>query len=403
MRVLVSAYACEPDRGSEEEVGLRAVLAAASQHDVWALTRDRHVGDLERSLRGRPEGARVHVVGLPESGRWRRLDRTGRLGVWGAYDWWQRRAGAHAVVLDRALNFDVVHHVTYSSYWTRAGVAAVDKPFVLGPVGGGVETPWPLLPVLGPLGLLEDTARVTVRRALAGVLFGDLGLRRSDVVLTQNAETARRVGHADRQVRLPHGTVVQVDVERSPERAPGSVVTIGRLIPWKATTLAVEAFRHVQHPEARLTLYASGPQRARVERAIARHGLGDRVRLAGVVPRPQLLWELSRACVLLHPALHDEGPITVAEALTLGTPVVALRHGGPAELRSWWPGSPATLVEPATSRETARRLAVAVDAHLASPVAVPEEPLPPRVPFVDSLLAAYDEAVRRHAAARSDP
>jgi len=39
MRVLISAYACEPDKGSEPGVGWNWALAAAEKHEVWVLTR----------------------------------------------------------------------------------------------------------------------------------------------------------------------------------------------------------------------------------------------------------------------------------------------------------------------------------------------------------------------------
>ena len=34
----MSALACKPGRGSELEVGFRAMLAAARRHEVWVLT-----------------------------------------------------------------------------------------------------------------------------------------------------------------------------------------------------------------------------------------------------------------------------------------------------------------------------------------------------------------------------
>ena len=42
-----------------------------------------------------------------------------------------------------------MHHVTLASYWTRTGVAAVEKPLVVGPVGGGVDPPLRLFPDAG--------------------------------------------------------------------------------------------------------------------------------------------------------------------------------------------------------------------------------------------------------------
>lgn len=35
MRVLISAYACEPDKGSEPETGWQWVRAAALRHENW--------------------------------------------------------------------------------------------------------------------------------------------------------------------------------------------------------------------------------------------------------------------------------------------------------------------------------------------------------------------------------
>ena len=47
------------------------------------------------------------------------------------------------------IDFDVLHHATLAANWTQAGVTAVDKPLVLGLVGGGVEIPLRLVSELG--------------------------------------------------------------------------------------------------------------------------------------------------------------------------------------------------------------------------------------------------------------
>jgi hypothetical protein len=38
MNIFLSALSCEPGKGSEPEVGYRALLAAPSEHEVWAIT-----------------------------------------------------------------------------------------------------------------------------------------------------------------------------------------------------------------------------------------------------------------------------------------------------------------------------------------------------------------------------
>ncbi|MDQ3643863.1 MAG: glycosyltransferase family 1 protein, partial [Actinomycetota bacterium] len=163
MRVLLSAFSCEPGKGSEQEVGLRTVLAAAACHDVWVLTWDGGATALRDHLAGHPQEHRIHVVPIPLATEFRRL---GFFSYHWYYDRWQREAAERATELHRRVGFDVVHHVTHSTVWTRVGVGAVPRPLVWGPVGGGVEAPLSLLTELGAKGLAENAARVVGRRVL---------------------------------------------------------------------------------------------------------------------------------------------------------------------------------------------------------------------------------------------
>ena len=99
--------------------------------------------------------------------------------------------------------------------------------------------------------------------------------------------------------------------------------------------------------------------------------------------------------MLLHPALHEEAGLGIAEALSLGVPVVCLDHGGPAEIVRWWPSGHVALVPPGRPEPTARRLAAAVDAALDAQTPTPTEPVPPVASFDSLLLEAYDEAIAR--------
>src|SRR5882762_7358255 len=50
LKVLISAYACEPGKGSEPEVGWQWALQMARFHDVVVLTRENNRGNIEREL-----------------------------------------------------------------------------------------------------------------------------------------------------------------------------------------------------------------------------------------------------------------------------------------------------------------------------------------------------------------
>jgi glycosyltransferase involved in cell wall biosynthesis len=394
MKILLSAYACEPGKGSEPEVGLQIMLAAAHRHDVWVLTRQNNIGLLEEFLAAHPLRDRIHLHGIDLNGPIRRFKRAGLPGLHVYYDAWQRLAGARAAELDRRVGFDVVHHATFATYWARAGVSGLGRPFVWGPVGGGVSTPFSLIPALGAAGLREESLREAVRR-LAILRPSHLATSRvAAICLAQNPDTARRVRSKQIYV-LPHALTVRLPDLDPPAPRSTDIAFVGRLVPWKGAHLAVRALRHVQHGAAVLRVFGNGPERHRVRRAAEKWGLQDRVELAGTLPRHELLEQVRRCGVLLHPALHDESPIALGEALSLGVPIVCLDHGGPAEIVRWWPGGPAAVVPTGKPEVTARRLAASVDAFLDEAPDVPTEPVLPVASFESSLLDVYDEAVKR--------
>lgn len=67
-----------------------------------------------------------------------------------------------------------------------------------------------------------------------------------------------------------------------------------------------------------------------IETCISRHGLAERVRLAGHYPEPSAIME--EVDVLVHPADGESFGRVVVEAMAAGIPVVGARGGGVAEI-----------------------------------------------------------------------
>lgn len=107
--------------------------------------------------------------------------------------------------------------------------------------------------------------------------------------------------------------------------------SVARLSSPKEPYLLVEALARIapRHPEAALLLVGEGEYRALSEAAVARHGLGDRVRLAGLrddVPR------LLGACDAFALATRWEGlPRVLPQALAAGLPIVVSAVDGTVE------------------------------------------------------------------------
>ena len=403
MRVLVSAYSCEPERGSESGAGYSILRAAGSLAECWVLTRSNNVPAIHAALHKDPLPHPVHLVPVDAS-PWV-VDLKRRLGAIRPYiTIWQRLARREARRLDRRLGgFDLVHHATMSALWLPIGVAGLDRPLVIGPLSGGSATPRTLIRYLGLRGAVFDLARfLTVR---AGSILGNRTWRAARVLIAQNEQCRQFAGKwlAGRGQSLlvhSHASNPVVEMPAGVSERTKEVLFVGRLVTWKGLLLAVEAFAQVGVPGAELVIIGAGPAQPLVERKIRRLGLEESVRLEGALPRPEVLDRMRRASCLLFPSFHDSAGFVVSEALTLGLPVVCLDHAGPGTLVKLWPQVPSAAIPPRAPVDTARALADAVRGFLVDPVPIPEEPQLAAVGLADVLAEAYEAAINPGAGER---
>jgi len=135
-RILLSAYACEPNRGSEPAVGWSwAIELSRLGHQVWVLTRTGNRTSIERKAH---RDFDFIYYDLP---RWMQSWRTGFAGKRLYYVLWQWCAARHIRKLFPEMPFDVVQHVTYVSARYPSFMGSLGIPFYFGPVSGGEKVP----------------------------------------------------------------------------------------------------------------------------------------------------------------------------------------------------------------------------------------------------------------------
>jgi glycosyltransferase involved in cell wall biosynthesis len=337
LKILLSAFACEPGVGSEFEIGWNWATGLAEQgHDVTVLTRSISRSAIERAIAHfapRTKKPRFAYFDLSPALRW---ESRGPLHIHCMI--WQRAAARFAQRLYAQERFDCVHHVTYSGLRAASFMGRLGIPFIFGPVGGGESAPWRLRLGYTWHGLVLDAVR-DLANALIWLqpTFRETFARATRVYVT-SVETLRLMpaGHLSKTtVELAIGSSENAGFAairtHRPRDAPFRVLYAGRFVDYKGMHLGLPAFAQLleREPRAQLTMVGGGITKEHWRRLAARLGLDGHVTWLPWQSHEAMSAIYAEHDVLLFPSLHDTGGLVVLEAMNHGLPVVCLRLGGP--------------------------------------------------------------------------
>lgn len=336
MKVLLSAYACEPGRGTELGVGWNTAWEIARYHEVWVLTRpDDGRESIEAELNRNPN-PNLHFVyfTLPILGS---IWRFGSIAFLIHYYFWQVQAYFVARRLHKQIDFDVVHHVTFVRHSTPSFLSLLPIPFIWGPVGGGESAPDPFWKDFSFRNKVYEILRSAARWVGERDPFARMTARRSTIVRVTTQDTAIRVQQmgAKKIEVFPEASLTKEEIISLTQCANADIaavrfISMGRLLHWKGFHLGLRAFAQAELPEAEYWVLGEGPERLRLEALVAELGIAKQVKFWNRLPRDEALQKLGTCTALVHPSLHDSGGWVCLEAMTAARPVICLDLGGPA-------------------------------------------------------------------------
>ena len=334
MKILLSAFACEPNLGSEEGVGWNTVLQSAKYQETWVLTRTFYRTAIEAELAANPN-PNLHFAYIEPLG-WSENFKGRQGGLQLHYYLWQILAYFEARSLHRQIKFDIARHVTYVKYWSPSFISLLPIPFIWGPVGGGEAAPKPFWADFSFKAKLYETARNWGQRLGESDPFTRMTAYRSVLAFATTEDTAKRVlamGKKNVQI-LSEAGLSKVEIAKlgkyeMPDSSLIRFISMGRLLHWKGYHLAVRAFAAANLPNAEYWLLGDGPERDRLQSLIEELGMSSQVKLWGKLSREESLGKLEESHLLIHPSLHDSGGWTCLEGMAAGRPVICLDLGGP--------------------------------------------------------------------------
>ena len=367
MKVLISAYDCKPNSGSEAGNGWNWAWHLALEHEVWVLTFIGNQTAIEAELARQPI-SQLHFtyIAIPE---W--IERYAKI-LLGDFGWqssylaWQQRAAKIARQLDREQEFDVVHHITWASITAGSWLWTLNKPFVFGPVGGGQITP----PLFKQYFLNNQWRKEAVRSLIFEKLakFNFISrqtVAKANLVLATNRDTyelACRLGARRVELFSVIGLAQSYLPTQLPTRAAAPelrLLWIGSPIPTKGCLLALESLAKIDDSIPwKLTIVGFSSSDRNLMSAIAKLGIEDRVDCRGRIPWSDLKHEYLNHDAFLFTSLRNSLGAQLIEAMGCGLPIITLSHQG---ARDFVPEAAGIKVAVTNPTETSEAIAKAVE------------------------------------------
>jgi len=334
-KVLMIAYACNPEGTGEHWLGWGWAEQAAKSYQVHLLTTTNARAVIERHA---PQhGIQPHFVALPDS--WRKVtERLGRFGAWLRKLVWAYRAACVADELHAREKFALVHQTTFHTFRIPFLATRLNIPSVWGPVAGGEHVPRGFSQFYGPVALPEWLHRFFNRLCLA-LPAVQRSLARADVLFVSNHTTLSFLGPkvAAKCVVVPPNAV-RVEDEQKPvpvrDRTDATfrLLYVGNCLATRAMPLAFAALARARLRNCEFVIIGSGAGLELWQRKAREFGVTDQVKFLGQLPHAQLAGYYEAADLLVFPALRDSGGSALLEAMSKGVPVICLDWGGPAEM-----------------------------------------------------------------------
>lgn len=335
MRIFVSAYACEPNLGSEIGVGWHWVLEMSKYFELWVLTRESNRKNIEPWIAEHPEYSGIHWLyyDLP---RWARWWKKGLRGVRTYYNLWQWRSNAMVERTMKEQGIEVFHHLTYGNAMWNVSQYGQRQHFIWGPIGG-LETIGEEFARFYSLKerLLVWTRRMAVKTLPLNNAFvrrcerANLIICKTEATRSLIPEPYRHktllmtdVACEERLVKMPLVQHDKADVTR--------FITVGHLDAWRGFDLTVEAFEKLAQeiPNVELCIVGEGGDRMRLEGLVGKMQSKAKIRFAGQVSGETYRSLMQESHVVINAAVK-EGAVTVAfDAISYGKPLVCIETGG---------------------------------------------------------------------------
>jgi len=335
MNILLAAYACEPNNGSEPEVGWQMVLQIAKKmpnDNIYIITKKNNREIIEKE--GYPTNMYFYYYELP---KWLSFYKKGQRGVRTYYYIWMIAAALY--MKKKNISFDIVQHITFVNDWLPSFWMLLknkNTKFIWGPIGSNDPISSKFLD--GFKRNLIENIRMFLQKIFRNLdPFFHIAKYRADCIIGINEEVKTKLNLNDSHYFIAEPAIAMkksfIDIVDNIEKKSDifTILSVGRLMyikNFKMTILAFSEFiKNNPGVKAQLKILGKGEDKNILLDLVKKLDIEKYVVFAGQIPLDDVFQEFSNADLFLFPSLENAGFVFL-EAMTFSLPIIGLNYGG---------------------------------------------------------------------------
>ena len=329
MRILFVCEQCNPDQPSVPLLGYHFYRTLRERVDITLVTHGRNEEILRRHF---PQDTIEFIRESKVSTKYFKLFQPAPWALkhifnYPLYEEFNRKVAYR--LAPEIHKFDLVHAFTpiIPRYPYALSKYLGNKPFLIGPVNGGLPFPQGYDDIAKAEGAQYNFIK-KLNFLLPGYRYT---YERANKVLVGSNHTLNELKGLF--PRTPYSYFAENGIDDAffyDKQTNGkTILFVGRLTPYKGADILIEAIRDI--PDARLLIAGDGPDKQNLQKLIEKWNLSARVELVGFKKPNEMPDLYKNAQIFAFPSIREFGGAVVLEAMAASLPCVITNYGGIAE------------------------------------------------------------------------
>jgi glycosyltransferase involved in cell wall biosynthesis len=327
--ILYSAYFCNPFESSESYTAVKWLEVLLKEHNVKLLTNRSCAEALESYFNPMPHNLEVIGFDIPN---W--LEKKRKMQLYPGYFSFDSKSYKYVKQNKELLDWtDVILKKTPSSFRYYTSLYKLNKPLVVGPIGGGLQIPKELKSYFKKEPKLNKL-RVLDRWILRFPPFSKQLKSSHKLLIT--LDYLREV--LPQQYVHKMITILDTGInigDRKIAVAPKqndklNLLYVGKLVRYKGAELLIKSLIPLKgKANLVLNVIGDGGERDNLKNIVAQNGLENMVIFHGNMQRTDIFEHYQKADIFCFPSLTEASGNVLLEASLYGLPMLTINNGGP--------------------------------------------------------------------------